>query len=285
MKSINYLILAFTLYCFAPVMAQDDLLNELETPESETVLPAFKGTRVVILQSTKMRSKGEFDFIFQHRFGTINSGAYELFGLDDAFVRIGGEYAFSDNVNIGMGRSSVDKSYDLFGKFRLTQQSDKSFMNTVLYGSVTYRSSPKKEDDPSVTTNDRFAYTTMALFSRRLNDKLSLQLSPAWVYKNRVNPIENNHSTYAVGVGSRYMISKSVALTAEYYYRMNVPSTSSTHNPLSIGVDIETGGHVFQVHLTNSLYSFERGILTEVQDDFFNGDIRLGFNVTRTFQF
>jgi hypothetical protein len=271
--------------------AQSDLMKELEEEtesKPELVSATFKGSRLVNGQSVETRSKRELEFIFAHRFGRINQGAYELFGLDQAFVRIGLEYGITDRFNAGFGRNSVDKTMDTYLRYKLLRQVSGGGMPVTItaFGNAAVKTSPKKEDAGyDITLQDRMSYTAQLLIARKFSPALSLQLMPSFVHKNTVDQSIESNDQFALGIGGRLKVSKSVSLNSEYYYRFNVPDTNPYYNALGFGIDIETGGHVFQLVLTNTRGLTERAFITETTGQFFDGDIHLGFNVTRTFQF
>jgi hypothetical protein len=270
--------------------SQEDLLKELESKESnksEFVDATFKGSRLVNGQSVETRHTGELELIFSHRFGTINSGIYELFGLDEAYIRLGAEYGITDRISVGMGRTSVDKTYDGYFRYKLMRQTTGGGMPVTIsvYGNTAIKTSPRKEDATfDITMKDRMAYVAQLLIARKFSSAFSLQLMPSFVHQNRVDQTQEVNSTLALGAGGRMKVSRSVSLNAEYYYRFNVPSNSPYNNAIGFGIDIETGGHVFQLVLTNSLGMTERHMITETQGNFFDGDIHMGFNITRAFQ-
>lgn len=267
-----------------------DLLAELEkqTPnEPEYVYATFKATRLVNGQTIETKGRGALEFIFSHRFGPLSSGAYELYGLDQAYVRLGLEYGITDRLGVGFGRNSEDKTVDAYLRYKaLRQQSAGGSPVTVTaFGVVGYRFSPRSEDVTyEILPVDRLSYVMQLLIARKFNSDLSFQLMPSFVHKNLVDPTIEENNQAVIGIGGRLKLTRSVALTSEYYYRLGVTSGSPYYNPLGIGVDIETGGHVFQLLMTNSLGLTERAFLTETTGDFFAGDISFGFNVTRTFQ-
>jgi hypothetical protein len=281
-------LFSILIVCSNYVYAQD-LLKELEQQEVKTtdyVTSAFKGTRLVNGQTMETKHKGELEFIFAHRFGAINEGAYELFGLDQAYVRLGLEYGITDRLGIGFGRNSVDKTMDGYLRYKVLAQTAEGMPVTVTaFANAAIRTSPKSEDAAfAITLEDRMSYTTQVLIGRKFNEALSLQLMPTLVHKNTVDASIENNDQLALGLGGRIKLSRSVALTSEYYYRFNVPDSNPYFNSLGFGIDIETGGHVFQLVLTNSRGLTERAFITETTGEFFDGDIHLGFNVTRTFQ-
>ncbi|HRG10862.1 MAG TPA: DUF5777 family beta-barrel protein [Cyclobacteriaceae bacterium] len=269
-------------------LAQSALLNELEQTEAkpETVSATFKGSRLVNGQTIETRHKGELEFIFAHRFGAVNGGAYELFGLDQAFVRIGLEYGFTDKLSAGFGRNSVDKTMDAYLRYKLISQKQNGMPVTItVFTNAAVRVSPRKADATyDITLEDRMSYTTQFLIARKFTPALSLQVMPTLVHRNTVDQSREKNDQFALGFGGRLKVSRSVSLNSEYYYRLGVPAANQYYNALGFGIDIETGGHVFQLVLTNTRGLTERAFLTETGGNFFDGDIHLGFNVTRSFQ-
>jgi hypothetical protein len=284
------LILFFIAPCL--VYAQDDLLSELEKDtgkETEYTFATFKGTRLANGHSIETKNAGSLEFIFAHRFGAINGGWYEMYGLDEALVRLGLDYGITDWLSFSVGRNSFDKTMDSYVKMKALRQSTgpKSFpfSMTVLLGGA-YKFSPKETEDvsPEFENVDRLSYTAQLLIARKFSTNFSFQLMPSFVHKNAVVESYEEHDQIALGVGGRIKLTKSVAITTEYYYNFSKKDNSPYYNPLAFGIDIETGGHVFQLVLTNAVGLTERAFITETLDDFFDGDIHFGFNVTRTFQ-
>lgn len=270
------------------VFAQNELLNELEHNDESTAyaLQTFKGTRIVNGQSVETKGKGELEFIFSHRFGRVNSGSYNFWGLDDAFVRLGLEYGITDRLGVSIGRTSVDKTFDSFLRYKLVRQRQEGgFPLTVTaIGTGYVLTSPRAKDNPQISMNERMAYSLSLLLARRINSSLSVQLTPVFVHRNSVSATTENNDDLSLGAGGRCKVTRSVSLTAEYYYRLNPNQNAVNFDALGFGVDIETGGHVFQLVFTNSLGMFDRAIVAETGGDFFDGDIHFGFNITRSFQ-
>lgn len=286
MRRATIFFLLMCNYCFA----QDDLLKALQ--ESDTargpvfVTATFKGSRLVNGQTVETRSKNELEFIFAHRFGRINDGLYELFGLDQAYVRIGLEYGITDRLGIGIGRNSVDKTMDTYLRYKVFSQVEGGMPVTITaFANLAIKTSPKKEDATfDITFQDRVSYTGQLLIARKFTPALSLQLMPTLVHKNLADLSIEKNNQFALGFGGRLKISKSISLNAEYYYRFDPGVNNPYYDALGFGIDIETGGHVFQLVLTNTRGLTERAVVTETAGDFFDGDIHLGFNVTRAFQ-
>lgn len=270
--------------------AQDDLMELLDKETSDTgqdsyTQATFKSTRVINGHSIETRSSGVLEFLISHRFGRINDGINEFFGLDQSNIRFGLEYGITDRLNVGIGRSSFQKQYDGFVKYKLLRQSEEiagSPASLVFLGNIMINSQPDAPDRDLNFTN-RSTYALQAMLARKFSSNFSLQITPTMVHKNLVPTPTDDNDVFALGVGARQKITNRFALTAEYFYRLNTESNDPFHNAIAIGVDIETGGHVFQLHLTNAQAMIEKGFVTESTGDFFDGDIHFGFNISRVF--
>ena len=288
MKLIRTLVL---ILCSFHLFAQEDLMKELEKsqkPQTTYATSTFKGTRLVNGQTVETKGKGALEFIFAHRFGSANSGIYNFFGLDNAHVRIGLEYGLTDRLGVSIGRSSEDKTIDGFLRYKVVRQTsgaENMPVTITAYGNAACKTSPPKADATyPITLTDRMAYTGQLLIARKFSPKFSLQLMPTIVHKNTVDQSIEKNDMVALGIGTRTKITRSMGLTAEYYYRFNVMDTNPYYNAAGLGIEIETGGHVFQLVLSNTQGLNERAFLTEATGKIGNGGIHLGFNVTRTFQ-
>lgn len=269
--------------------AQDDLLKLLDAEQEKVVQyteATFKGSRLINGHTIETRKQGVLEFLISHRFGRLNSGAYEFFGLDGANIRLGLEYGLTDWLNVGIGRSSFEKTFDGFLKYKLLRQSagGRSMPFSVVgFSSMAIKtlkeSIPTDEDDFS----SKLTYTHQLLIARKFDSRLSLQVMPTMIHRNVIAEGLEENDLYALGVGGRFKITNRLSLNAEYYYRFNTPEQDAYQNSLSLGVDIETGGHVFQLHVTNSRAMIEKGFIGETTGDFFKGDIHFGFNVSRVF--
>lgn len=285
-KLIQHLLIAtFAMTLSIPALAQDDLLDLVDEPEGKQyTITTFKGSRVILGHSVETKHKKALEFLISHRFGRVNSGAHNFFGLDASNIRLGLEYGITDDINFGIGRSSYDKTFDTFLKFKFIKQaSNGAPVSVVLFNSLALKTTPKKEDDASYSFNDRLATVSQLLIARKFSSSLSLQLMPTIVHKNRVEAFDDNDQI-AIGAGGRIKLTQRLAFNAEYYYRVNPVEDGPYRNSVAFGFDIETGGHVFQLHFTNSVTTIEKSFITETGDDFFDGDIHFGFNISRTFQ-
>ena len=245
---------------------------------------AFKGLKIINLESTKMVDKGEMYFIVAHRFGSIENGFDDFFGLDIASNKIQLIYGLNDHINFGAARSSYQKTYALHTKLLiLRQQIEKSPVTIGVYGQLTINNQLDLDLNPDLDFSHRLTYTAQALVSRKFSDKLSLQLSPTLIHKNLTEVDDENNMQFVMAAGGRYKLSKRISLNMDYGLVKNRPEGLNYNNMLSIGLDIETGGHVFQLHFTNSRSMLEHSFLTEASGDWSEGDIHFGFNISRVF--
>lgn len=282
---MKFALFSILVFCAGAGFAQDDLLNQLKAdqkPANDYVLGTFSGTRIVNGQSIETKHKNELEVIISHRFGTLNSGGYNLFGLDIATIRLGLEYGITDNLGVSIGRSSATKTYDGYLKYKLLRQQPGTMPVSVAFlGGLAYRSA--REDSPGYSASDRTSFTAEAMIARKFNSTFSFQLTPVWVHKNRLFPLTDDaYDVFAVGLGARVKVTRSLAVNAEYYPRLN--DAGINYDAIGIGLEIETGGHVFDLVFTNSEGMTDRRYVTETDGNFFDGDIHFGFNLTRTFQ-
>lgn len=286
---MKVLRLVMMLLCSTTVLyAQDDLLSELSKQDSAQTVPVtatFKSTRVVNGQSVETMKKKHLDFRISHRFGRLNSGAYQFFGLDQATMRMGFEYGLTDDLEIGIGRSTSQKVYDFFGKYKLLKQSTGARsipVSITLFGGTGVATVNKE-----LEFQDKIYYSAQVLIARKFGERLSLQLSPTYLYRNKPEVSGDEKVLLALGIGGRFKLSKRVSLNGEYFYTAREKNTVTApyHDSMSFGVDIETGGHVFQLHFTNSLGMIEKQFIGETAGTWGKGDIHYGFNISRTFSF
>jgi Membrane bound beta barrel domain (DUF5777) len=284
----KFLGLSFLCVCFLNASAQNESLMvglEDSTPVTQKVTGAFKSTRVIHAHSIEMLAKGNLDFRILHRFGFVSNGIKQFFGLDQASMRMSFDYGITNNLTIGIGRSTFRKEIDMFAKTKILQQTigakimPVSLVVAAGYTVHTDESLPTEK----LTTVDRSAYYVQTIIGRKFNSKFSLQLSPIFVHTNFPVVRTDDQNIFALGGGLRYKVSKRMAITLDYHHPFGKLDNSFT-NPLSVGVDIETGGHVFQLHFSNTTGMNERAYITQTTGDFFKGDIRFGFNLSRMFK-
>lgn len=276
--------LSLSLACFSAALAQEDLLDLLDAEQEEpetTVEATFKGQRLINGHTVQTRKQGELEFIIAHRFGRINSGIEEFFGLDGANVRFSLEYGLSDRLTAGIGRNSLEKVYDGFLKYKLINQSATNPVTLSWFSNMAIRTL----ENPDFAEDDftsKVSYTHQVLIARKFNENFSFQFSPTYIHRNKV--LENQENTiFALGLGGRYKLSKRLSLNVEYFYRLTEELNDNFKDAIGIGVEIETGGHVFHLSFTNARSMNERAFITETDGDFFGGDIHFGFNISRVF--
>ena len=281
-KFLTTLFLLFTVLLFS----QDDLLSEIDTA-TETPLFAsavFKGLKVINFESTKLVAKGGFNFIVSHRFGTVKNGFQNLFGLDEAVTHLNFVYGLSDNINISASRSSNQKIYEVASKFRLVnQQAGKMPFTVVGYTSLLANTALDTDNLPKLEFKHRLSYVAQLLVFRKMNKNLSLILSPTFFHDNYLTDDFQENSQYGIGFGGRYKLGKRWSLNTEYGMHLNRSENSLYKNPFSIGVDLETGGHVFQLLFTNSQSMNTNGVFGTSTGEWGESDVYFGFNLARSF--
>ena len=280
-------ILFFSFLFLHAAQAQDDIMKSLQdsTARKEYVTGAFKSSRVINGHSIEMIGPGVLDFRILHRFGPVNQGISQFFGLDQASMRLGFDYGISKNFTIGIGRTTTQKELDGFLKYRLLQQATGpggSPVTIVLVAGMSIQTYKNLDPSKEVSFNLRSGYYYQAIFGRKISQRFSLQLSPTLVHRNEVARGDVN-DIFAAGVGARYKFSKRMAFVVDYFYVTNGVPHSDGSNPLSVGVDIETGGHVFQLHFSNTSGMNERAFITQTTNKWGKGDIQFGFNLSRVF--
>ena len=293
MKKIIILSLSFIVCGSTAFFAQspDDLLNMVaEKPAKEFVSATFKTTRLINFHTVEVLSRRSLDFRISHRFGDFNSGAYNAWGIDGgANIRLSLEYCHGSRLMFGLGRTSGKKIADGFVKYRLLKQTTKdggmpvsvtlfssvyhTFMQNVLIDGVNkYQSIP-----------DRLSYCNQIMIARKFNSRFSLQLTAAMVHVNLVDKIFDKNDCFVAGAVTRFKFAKRQAITIEYGIRLNKYSKDKYYDSFGIGYDLETGGHVFQMHLTNSFGLTEDQYFMYTNTSWDNWGIRLGFNISRVF--
>ena len=284
------LLLLFTCCMAFNGFAQDDLLDMLNEGEEPVnyATATFKDSRIINVQSNETAAKGVLRFVISHRFGRLSDGAYELFGLDNATIRLGLDYGITDQIQVGIARSSFEKTYEGNLKVKLLRQSSGGKVVPV---SLTWYSgmyiNGLRWDEPERENyfSSRISYAHQLIVTRKFSKSLSLAFMPSYLHDNLVQTAEMNNDQFALGFGGRVKLTNRLSLNAEYHYRLikRIEENDPFNNSFSIGVDIETGGHVFQMHLTNSRGMFETAFIGETSGQWIDGDIFFGFNISRVF--
>ena len=293
MNKITLIFLLFPIFMFA----QDDLLNDLESDvvQDNTVIATFKGLKIVNFESTKLASSKDLFLVIAHRFGSVKYGFDDFFGLDNAVTQIKFIYGVNEWLNIGVARSSYTKKYGVHAKYRLLQQRKDGFLVSVVgYNLITANTSLEEDQFPNIEFSDRLTYTSQILIARKFSESFSFLIAPTYIHENlatrsrevmdgETTTYDEDHNQYALGFGGRYKLSKRWSLNVDYGLHLNRNKNSNFRNPFSVGFDLETGGHVFQMHFTNAQAMFEEGYIVNAQGDWSTGDIFFGFNLSRVF--
>ena len=270
-----------------PLLAQDSLMSLFDTgPKTVYAEATFKATRVVLGQSVVNPAKGNLIFVIQHHFGYVNQGIYEFFGLDQATIRLGFEYGITDWLMVGIGRSSYGKIYDGNVKIKILRQSSgkKNMPVSVNYfGSIGISTLRIEDKTIDYYFTNRLTYLNQILIARKFSPGISLQLSPSLVHRNLVETPQDDNNVWALGAGGRFKLSKHTSINAEYFYVLSSQTAAQYHNTFSIGFDVETGGHVFQLYMSNSEGIIGQNFIPGTTGDWLKGDFLIGFNITRTF--
>lgn len=289
-RLITLLFLPFSLF------AQDDLLSDIDTVQTNVkVESAFKSLKIINIESTKLASKGDFYFVVAHRFDYFKNGFDDFFGLDNANTQLKFLYGVNDWLTVHVARSGFQETYDVAAKYQLKSQIKNGFPFTIVgFNSIAVNTELKDEDYPNMKFENRLSYVTQLLISRKFSDKLTLQIAPSYFHENTLRDIldEDNqailpnpqdNSQFAIGLGGRYKLTSRWSVNLDYAAHLNRVSQSIYRNPLSIGVDLETGGHVFQMHFTNARAMHETGFLGQTTGKWGDGEIAFGFNLVRVF--
>lgn len=263
----------------------NELINETNSPTTYTK-STFDYTRIVDGHSVETLPKNVLDLRISHRFGPVNSGLYNFFGLDNATMRLGFDYGITDNLMIGVGHSTFRKTYDGFLKLKVLRQS-KGEVNMPVTMSILAAFSNntlKMPDSLKTTFSDRTSSVFQLLIARKISEDFSIQIMPTFIHADKISLYHPKRDIIAIGLAARQRITKRLSLSGEYYYQLPESQSPLSHNVLSFGVDIGTGGHIFQLHFTNSIGLNEKTFISETTGRWGKGDILFGFNISRVFQ-
>ena len=293
MPHIKLLLLVILFDCFSQKMIAQDTTNLINQLENESIknrtiytVATFKTTRIVDGQSSENLAKHVLDVRISHRFGPVSSGAYDFFGLDNATMRLGFDYGITDNFMLGIGHSTYQKTYDAFFKVKILRQSTGAVNMplTVSFVPVIAINTLKQFDSGKTDFADRVSMAYQLLIARKFSEKFALQIMPTYIQADKISFNHSKQNIFAIGIGGRHRISKRVNINAEYYYQLEDSKAPGSHNVFSFGVDIGTGGHVFQLHFTNSAGLTEKSFISETTGRWDKSNIMFGFNISRVFQ-
>ncbi|WP_427874436.1 DUF5777 family beta-barrel protein [Flavobacterium sp. MMS24-S5] len=277
------ILIPFCLFLVTMAYSQDDLLKSLDSTQTEESYSTatFKALQLVTLQTTKMPAKKEFYFVVSHRFGSVKDGFDSFFGLDNATTKLGGIYGVTDWLSVSLSRHTLNKMYETGLKYRVARQNDNFPLDIVGYSVADINTFLEKDQYPGLEFKHRMTYVQQVLISRKISEKFSLELVPSFIHKNLYTPDIERDNQFSFGGGGRYKITKRLSVNLEYMHNFDKPDFYK--NPLSVGLDVETGGHVFQLIFTNSQSMSESGYLTNASGDWGKGDFFFGFNLYRVF--
>lgn len=292
-------IAVFILITVVTSNAQDDLMDQLDKEVKPTIdytTATFKGTRLINGQTNETIAAKHMNMWIQHRFGRVNSGFDGFYGLDESRVRIGFDYGITNNLMIGIGRSSFQKTSDYFVKYKAIRQSkgarNMPFTATILAGGAINAMPSGYTTELGTTMKfnnnlERQSYFGQLILARKFSESVSFQLMPTFLHNNKSESADIANDVAAIGIGGRIKLSKRISFNGEYYAVIHDYENENYpyKNSLSIGFDIETGGHVFQLHFTNSRGMIEKQYITGTAGLWSKGDIHYGFNVSRVFSF
>ncbi|GDX52350.1 hypothetical protein LBMAG27_13970 [Bacteroidota bacterium] len=282
------ILLSFLLFSSGITKSQDllSLLDSEAKPEVERITNSFKSTRVLMSHSMEHVGGGVLDFRIMHRFGMFSDGRYEAWGFDKASMRIGLDYGLTNRLMIGIGRSTFRKEADAFVKYRLLWQTKglKRMPVTVEYiAGMSVIGTKWDYPDRVNYFSSRLNYYHQVIIGRKFKERITLQAGPILIHRNLVDSTHDKSDLYAAEIGGRIKLTKRLALNFDYYYFRSGDLPVTATRPLSIGFDIETGGHVFQLHFTNAPGMTERAFVTETTGQWLKGNVEFGFNLSRVF--
>ncbi len=282
------------------LFAQEDLLKmmEEETPTKPTpVFASFKSTRLVNLHTNEQMKAKHLDFRIQHRFQPMQIdkenvyGLYNMFGVDGAVMRLGFEYGVTDKLMMGFGRSNLGKTYDLMAKYKILQQTrgKKSMPISVNYfGNIGINTLEFADKTRNNFFTSRLSFVNQLIITRKFNDYVSVAITPTMVHQNLVETKAQSHDIYAIGLGASVKISRSARFNFEYIPRLNARDDKKLdgtqyYDAFAFGLDVETGGHVFQLHFTNGAGLIEQQFISQNANKLSLNTLRFGFNLSRVF--
>lgn len=285
-----FLILAFT----ARAQEADSLLKSLSADSlSPTVDAVFKSTRVVLSHSSETQKKHDLDMRIRHHFGDIGGrfgSAHTLYGLDLASdLFIGFDYGISDNLTVAIGRSKTDELFNFSGKYKLVKQKSNEAMpvNLTVFAQMGWIAREPFNESEFVDYADRFSYFLQAIISRKFSQRLSLEVMPGFLLRKNVSDVNEPENLFALGFAGRMKLTKRLSFVADYTLvnGLSRPKDLATtyYNPLGVGLEIETGGHIFSLNFMNAEYIIENNFIPNTKKSWNDGGVRFGFTISRNF--
>ncbi len=289
MKNILLHLLLIMAFYSQQTHAQDlmALLDSTSEPPTIYTERTFKSSRLINGYNVETAGKNDLIFCISHRFGPVSDGAYGFFGLDQSMIRLGFEYGITERLSIGIGRSSFEKLYDGFFKYKILRQKSgaTSFpVSVTIQEGLYYKTLKWANPDLEYPETARLFYVHELFIARKFSDNFSLQVVPVLIHRNMVKTKEEQNLVSAVGLGGVYTVNNWLSISAEYYHLMPGNTADTYNNSLAAGIEIDTGGgHLFQLHFSNSRGMTEKNFIPETTGKWEDGDIALGFNIIRVF--
>lgn len=271
----------------------DSLLSQFGSNDSTGKVNAtFKSTRVVLSHSTETQKKYDLDLRIRHHFGDIGGsfgGSHTLFGLDGATdLFIGLDYGVTDRFTVGIGRSRQEELYDVFLKYKLLEQSqDKTRPVTITLVGQTGLMAREENSNEFDKYSNRFSHMLQALVARKFSQTLSFQVMPTYLIRSQSLDELDNNNLFSLGFAGRLKLTKRLSFVADYQlvnsFGRPEEVTENLYNPLGVGFEIETGGHIFSLNFMNSEYILENNFIPNTRKSWTDGGVRFGFTISRNF--
>lgn len=277
-------------FSYAQAQDMESMADELLGEQTDYALGTFYTSRIITGHSVFMMPKKGLDFRVHHRFGQFNTGFNGFYGIDESSSFLSLDYGITDYLNVGIGRATYRDFFNGFVKLSILRQSTgaKNMPVSLVYvGTCGVQSTIFDDEKRNEDFSARLSYTNQLLIARMFNAKFSAQLTPTIVHRNLVPVGDFNNTTYSLGIGARYKITNTFSVNAEWFHVFNPDELNGEKmaDPIAVGIDIQIASHVFQVHITNAESMTENAFITETPNSFFDGDIRLGFNISQVFTF
>jgi len=269
----------------------DALMNSMSTDSTKQPVLGFRSTRLILSQTTETIKKNTLNFMVMHRFGDFagkNGGGKFDWGLDDvADVYIGFEYGLTDNLSVDFGRSTIGRLVNINLKYAIVHQTTD---NSTPISFTLFGESGINTYGAYNTFSDRLSYFAQAIISKQFGSTFTFQVSPGYITENLPNPLvagNNDLQFFTLSAAARLKVSKHMSLIVDYAHPFSSfrNGANGFSDPLGFGIEIETGGHVFTINISNPRAVSEINYFSSTQTDFGRGQYRIGFTISRIFDF
>lgn len=289
----KFYLICLTFYC-TTLWGQDidSLMQSLDTVSDQRVTSTFKSPKLVLLQTNETQKYKNLTFWIAHRFGDIggdSGGSHSLFGLDAATdIHFGFDYGLTDDLTLGIGRSRFNETYNLQAKYGMLHQvkSEMPFSLT-LFGQSSWITRKERTENEFENETDRISHFLQLIIAKKFSPAFSLMLSPGYLFRAQAEDPADKENFFALGVGGRLKLAKRLSLIADYVWvnALDRPGElpAGYTNPLGVGLEIETGGHVFSLNFQNAKYITENNFIPNTQESWGDGEVRFGFSISRNF--